>query len=166
MAAYLVAFQTTGWEAWWIVVGSLFSLGAGLFLGRYLWGRSAHSGEVALKAVSAKPQATDWEEKRSAPRYQVRPRKVLLAESSDHAGRIEGVLLNRSLGGLGLSVDQEIAGGKVLQVCLCESAEDDRWETIEVRYCRPERGRWTLGCKFLSPVSSSTCSTSCSNPTH
>jgi hypothetical protein len=152
MPAWIIAFQTAGWEPWWVGIGALLSIGAGLVLGRFIWGRHAASAVPSVNSATSASPAQDedyWREKRSSPRYQVRARKVLLAESPDHADRIEAVLLNRSLGGLGLSTDRQVEAGKSMHVCLCESDDDTRWLPIEVRYCRPERGRWALGCKFV-----------------
>jgi hypothetical protein len=135
----------------------LISIAVGLFLGRYLSLRGTSADLATEPAEQDQPHdEAYWAEKRSSPRFQVRALRVLLAESPHQTDFVEGVLLNRSLGGLGLSVDREIPAGKILQVCICESEQDNQWAVIEVRYCRPERGRWTLGCKFLETPAAST----------
>ncbi len=145
-------------ELWTIPLVALVAAGAGLFLGRYVWRRGTPAVAAAATdtvGIEAPPEHDEayWQEKRSSPRFKVRAMRALLAESPDHADQAEGVLLNHSLGGLGLSVDRQIPAGKNLYVCLCESEEDNLWRRVEVRYCRPERGRWTLGCKFLDAPS-------------
>jgi hypothetical protein len=155
MSVSILAYQTAGWETWWIGLTALISVAVGLFLGRYLSLRGTAPADTEPAEQDRPHDEAYWAEKRSSPRFQVRAMRVLLAESPNQTDFIEAVMLNRSLGGLGLSVDREIPAGKTLHVCICESERDNHWSVIEIRYCRPERGRWTLGCKFLETPATS-----------
>jgi hypothetical protein len=93
-----------------------------------------------------------WAERRSSPRHQVRQAKVLLTEPGGEP--FEGWLMNRSLGGLGLSVSRAVDVGTILTVRADGEGDITPAVEVEVRYCRLERGRWALGCKFVDALPS------------
>jgi hypothetical protein len=64
-----------------------------------------------------------------------------------------GWVLNRSGGGLGLLVDEEVTPGTVLTVTPNLGLATFEWIQVEVKSCRPERQSWLLGCQFLQKVS-------------
>ena len=163
MFTYLLAVEVAAWQLWSLPIVVALSVGVGLLLGRYLgWQPSSppavNPAPAPLPATVHEAPAPvfseqHWENKRATPRYKVHPTRALLSENADHAHAVEGVLLNRSLGGLGLSVDRQLQMGKILYVCMPDATEQADWLRVEVRYCRLERGRWTLGCKFVDAAS-------------
>jgi hypothetical protein len=155
MSFSILAVEVAPWQLWSLPLVTLVSVGVGLALGWFLAMRHMTATVVGSgpHSTGKKPASVHdekyWAEKRSSPRFVARSSHVQVTESPGHATAIEGVLLNRSLGGLGLSVDRQFQSGKILHVKVGGDAEAAGWVRVEVRYCRFERGRWTLGCKFL-----------------
>jgi hypothetical protein len=93
-------------------------------------------------------------ERRSAPRRWGGRVAVLLARPQDPAEVFEGEVLDRSQGGLNLSVPRPFSPGAVLQVFPAQAPEGLRWVPVQVRHCSPEGRRWRLGCQFLGALPS------------
>lgn len=60
----------------------------------------------------------------------------------------QGWVVNRSVGGLCLSVHQEFEPGTILAVLPAEAPPMTPWVEVEVR-CRPVEDQLELGCKFV-----------------
>jgi hypothetical protein len=58
----------------------------------------------------------------------------------------EATVLDRSPGGLSLRLGVMVLPGAVLGVQLHRGAE---WLRLEVRYARPDRGAWVVGCGYV-----------------
>jgi hypothetical protein len=163
MVSVFLDVETAPWQTWSIPTAMVLSLGVGVMLGWFLAlrrssgqpGSPDRAGEDENLAAPETPLASgeekEWEDKRGSPRHAVRPSRVLVAETPEEANAMEGVLLNRSLGGLGLSLEKELPTGRIFQVLLTADGQPS-WIPLQVRYCRPERGRWTVGCKFVDPA--------------
>lgn len=65
---------------------------------------------------------------------------------------LEGLVLNRSKGGLQLSVDQAVPVGTVLGVRASAAADNLPWVQIRVKRCRQHGETWTLGCQFVETL--------------
>ncbi len=158
MPTLLFAFDLTRTSELTVPLTALVSLALGLLLGRFLYYRPGAEAETgpAQPAPDGPPVGSEeyWAERRSAPRFSVRQLKVLLLDPKSQAEPFEGWLLNRSLGGLGLSVPRQVEAGNIISVRPADGGEVTPWVRVEVRYCRLERGRWTLGCKFVDPLPS------------
>jgi serine/threonine protein kinase len=62
-------------------------------------------------------------------------------------------LLNRSLGGLALLVEEAIEIETDVWVRPTAELYSQCWFSVRIIYCVPERIRWRVGCQFLEPVS-------------
>jgi hypothetical protein len=155
---YLFAAELPSWVMWTLPTIAVVSLGLGVVVGRRLYGpRPAAPTETPPSVQESADEGDgEWVERRSSPRHKVRQVKVLLSDVNAQAPPFEGWLLNRSLGGLGLSVPRSVESGTVLSVRQALGSEVTPWVRVEVRYCRMERGRWTLGCKFVDHLPSNT----------
>jgi hypothetical protein len=103
-----------------------------------------------MLAAAVRPQTRD---RRSDARRRGNLIPVLLSDAKGGADPFEGWVLDRSPGGLGLLVDEEVAVGAVLTVRPAKSPAKFRWLRVEVKSCRPHQTSWNLGCKFLQRVS-------------
>jgi hypothetical protein len=102
------------------------------------------------RAMDAKPGAPSPDsenELRAWPRQRQTQTKVLLTTVGGVP--FEGWILDRSLGGLGLSVSRPVEPGTVLLARATGSAVRAPRPQLEVKYCRLHRGRWRLGCQFV-----------------
>lgn len=117
---------------------------------------SPRSGDSAdgLRGGPVRPPITpvsDPGDHRGALRREGNPVEVVL-QIPDASAALTGMVLNRSRGGLLLSVAQEVDTGTFLKVLPAHAPEGTDWVAIEVRHCRPRENGWMLGCKFRQEV--------------
>jgi hypothetical protein len=86
----------------------------------------------------------------SVPR-QGNPVKILISDESTAAAK-DGLVLDRSRGGLLISRPSPVAEGAVLKVRAVEAPEGSAWIQVQVRNCRPKGDRWLLGCAFTQEL--------------
>jgi hypothetical protein len=89
-------------------------------------------------------------DRRSSPRRKGNRVEVFLTEDLKRAP-IEAWVVDRSLGGLCLIVDKQLAEGSVWQVRPRQAPQTAPWLAIEIRSCRAEGGEWEIGCRFVKP---------------
>jgi hypothetical protein len=63
-----------------------------------------------------------------------------------------GLVINRSKGGLCVSVSQPVAVGTTLQLRACQAPDDTPWIPVLVRHCGANKDRWQLGCQFVEEL--------------
>ncbi len=115
-------------------------------------GRSAKSDE---RAFTFPPPHTGMHEltgpaieQRKHPRYETQPFRLHMTLNPD-GHQIEGLVLNQSLGGLCICVQQSLPEGAVLNLQGLENSQDRIKSQVIIRHCRPHRGGWALGCQYL-----------------
>ena len=87
-------------------------------------------------------------ERRRAHRRTGMAIKVQVQEPNSPETRMEGWVIDRSVGGLGLESAHGISPGTRLQVRTpCQS---DSWALVEVKHCLDSGGQYRLGCEFVS----------------
>jgi hypothetical protein len=91
-------------------------------------------------------------ERRAALRRRGGETEVIIAPSEDGQEPAKGMVIDRSQGGLCLSVAQPVAGGSVLRLRVTNAPEDLPWIEVMVRNCRQKDERWLLGCKFVEEL--------------
>lgn len=143
------------------------SLGAGLAsaLTVYLffrfvlgWGRPSKIDEdVPIRLEPRRDVASEDDpfvhgskmDRRQALRRGGNPVQVLISDADAKAEPINGYVLDRSTGGLCLSVGEPIEEGTILTVRTTNAPVTTPWVKIEVRNCRPiSSSEWEIGCKF------------------
>jgi hypothetical protein len=90
-------------------------------------------------------------DKRSGRRRWGNPTSVYLT-SALLSGRLHGVVINRSTGGLGIFVDQKMQLGTLLEVRGVEAPRYVPSAEIEVKFCRKVRGHYIIGCQFVHEI--------------
>lgn len=103
----------------------------------------------------APPRETNWDgiERREHPRSSGSALVVEIATLESDALITTGVILDRSLGGLGLEVDSEIPEGAQFRLRLRNAGPNANWALLEVRYSRLRGKVWRLGCQFVDIAS-------------
>jgi CheY-like chemotaxis protein len=99
------------------------------------------------KGLSRTPFAN---ESRRFPRWLGNPQDVLVAPLIGASLRTLGTVINRSLGGLSLVMDEPRECGSLMRVRSMATVLE-KWLAIEVRHVRADGKRWVLGCRFLDP---------------
>jgi PilZ domain len=89
-------------------------------------------------------------DRRQALRRGGNPISVLVNDAECQGHAIKGYVLDRSTGGLCISLSAEIPAGTVLSVRTTNSHATIPWVQVEVRNCRSVGKEWELGCKFVS----------------
>jgi hypothetical protein len=67
-------------------------------------------------------------------------------------GRLHGLVVNRSTGGLALLLQQEVPAGTSIQVHSVEAPRSVPFLKLEVRHCRKAGGLFLVGCQFCEDV--------------
>lgn len=66
----------------------------------------------------------------------------------------EALVVNRSMGGLGLITNKPFNKNTILCVRAASASEALGWTQVQVRRCNPLPGnRWDVGCQFVRPPS-------------
>jgi hypothetical protein len=94
-------------------------------------------------------------EQRQAVRRKGNPVSVMISDATGRAAPWEGVVWDRSLGGLGLMVHNPVAVGTILSVRPAQASTVIPWVQVEVRSCRQKGDSWNLGCQYVKVPHSS-----------
>lgn len=73
---------------------------------------------------------------------------VRVAEAWESEGREEGLIYDRSTGGLGLELEREVPVETVLKIRSTSAPVTTPWVEVEVRNCRPMGNKYHIGCQF------------------
>ena len=140
------------WQTWGVAAAGLASCLAGLVLGRRLFVRSPGAPPVAAPAAPPPPpdpfEFGSSSEKRAALRRKGAFVEVLVTDEAQQQHPWSAWVVDRSLGGLCLSVEREVEPGTVLRVRPRNAASMAPWVEVEVKSCKTEEGVLLLGCAF------------------
>ena len=108
--------------------------------------------EPATAAVTpAPPSAGD--DRRDEGRRWGDPVEILVWYQATPKDKATAWVLNRSPGGIGFSLDQEVPEGSMLGVRPTIAPETLGSAEVEVLACQPQAGRFMLSCRFTSQPS-------------
>lgn len=88
-------------------------------------------------------------ERRGALRRGGNPVAILISDADAHTDPTQGWVVDRSTGGLCLSVPQAIPEGTVLSVRTTNAPTTVPWVQLEVKNCRLVGKEYELGCRFV-----------------
>jgi hypothetical protein len=157
----LLAYQLTPGSAVLLALGA----GAGAAVLVYLvcrfvlgWGSSANQDDTDTPVLEPRSGSVDEADpfikgsrmdRRATLRRGGNPIAVLISDAESKAQPSFGYVLDRSTGGLCLSVAAPIPEGTLLTVRTNHAPQTVPWVRVEVRNCRPVSDKeWELGCKF------------------
>jgi hypothetical protein len=129
----------------------LTSTGLALLIGGVLlrWRRSSPRLKQTALAVPDPFTHGSATEKRASFRRMGNPVKVLVSDEEARARPTEGWVMDRSVGGLCLSVPHEMSNNTILSVRTVSAPTEIPWVRVQVKRCRPLEGHWELGCEFV-----------------
>jgi hypothetical protein len=107
----------------------------------------ATADEESSPTSSESPTAKADNERRSWPRRK-RALQVVLQDTGGESDPFPAWVMDRSLGGLGLSVDQPLEEGTMLRVRRRNAPPDVPWVEIQVKSVRIKETTWEVGCQF------------------
>ncbi|HZT78831.1 MAG TPA: hypothetical protein VFA26_01305 [Gemmataceae bacterium] len=154
LATPLADLALPPWEVVVIPVIGLLTAGTALVVGRVLIQRRAARVPPAPPAPAPSGSRDPFVhgsalEKRTALRRAGNPVQVLISDEEAAEPPVAGWVLDRSTGGLRLSVFDPMECGTVLSVKPKCAADTIPWIKLEVRSCRKEASGWVLGCQFV-----------------
>jgi len=120
----------------------------------FLWTRTAREEGEETVAVAPTTKRDPFVHGSTSERRTSLRRKGTQVEVGlrDVDGRSElgtGWVIDRSMGGICLAVNDEFDAGHTLHVRPLKGSQTVPWTTVEVRSCRRKDGRWELGCQFV-----------------
>ena len=95
------------------------------------------------------PNADSGEERRASARRTGRAVRVFLTDAGANTKLVDGWVLDRSLGGICLSLYEAVQVGEVLRLMPENAPAGTPWVEVEVRSVRLDGGRHELHCQFL-----------------
>jgi len=143
-----------GWEVWGVVGAGVVAAFLAFVVGRRLLAGQPTGQPPGLPRRPASPAPLDpfeigsRSEKRSAVRRKGSSVEVELVLEGHPGPPTRGWVQDRSVGGLGLSVESEFACGTLLKVRPRNVPATAPWVEIEVRSCKPGDNGWLIGCSF------------------
>jgi hypothetical protein len=90
-------------------------------------------------------------ERRQAPRRPGSQVAVLVADALGQSPPYRGIVIDRSVGGVRLGVDQAVEVGTILSIRPAHAPPMIPWTQVEVIHLRRADGGWVLGCQFVQP---------------
>jgi hypothetical protein len=91
------------------------------------------------------------QDRRSAPRRAAGNRVEVFLTTDAQVTPMLGWVVDRSVGGLCLSVEEPLSEGTILNIRPRKAPQTAPWLTIEIRSCRPDGSTWEVGCRFVQP---------------
>lgn len=139
-----------------IVVGGAVAVLVLTFL--FLSNRRRRAPAVALDSAPAAPneeKALNWAppeqsyaDRRESVRRDGVPIRVVLSSSTFRNGVSDGIVVDRSTGGLKLVLKSAVAPGSLMQVRAANAPDTVGFVTIIIRSCRTEGDQFVVGCEF------------------
>ena len=91
-------------------------------------------------------------DRRASPRRSGNPVKILVSQAGPEGEHFKGLAVNRSRGGLCLSVDRPVEVGQVIHVRAAHAPDGLPWVEMRVKRCQTNGERWRLGCQFVAEL--------------
>ncbi|HLJ92303.1 MAG TPA: PilZ domain-containing protein [Gemmataceae bacterium] len=104
-----------------------------------------------LAALAPRPQQAKGRDRRTSVRRKGNPVGIVLL-AGDGTNAEPGLVLNRSKGGLCVTLSSPVAVGTTVQIRACQAPEDAPWVSIVVRHCVSKGKQWQLGCQFVEEL--------------
>jgi hypothetical protein len=136
-------FDAARWESWIIPIAGALCTGLALVVGWTLL-RQRRAPEAKENAPTA-----GTAEQRKASRRLVCGVEVRIVDAQPPVESVVGWVMDRSAGGLGLSVDKAVSVGTILRLLPCQAPAGTACLEVRVKRCQREDCRWTLGCRFV-----------------
>jgi hypothetical protein len=109
---------------------------------------SAPNPVTEEKVLNWAPPEQSYADRRGAIRREGSPVHVTIASSTFRSGFGDGVILDRSTGGLRIIVAAAIAPGTTMQVRAAGAPDTVGFVTVIVRSCRKNGDFFEVGCEF------------------
>src|SRR6516164_9070066 len=160
-AQFALILDVSHWELWAVPLVGLTSAGLTFLVCRTVM-RPSNQGLSRPKPSKPQPNPFDHEsatayygralkqtERRASLRRPGKMIKVLISDAEATASPIKGWVIDRSLGGLGLSVPKPVPEDIILSVRAVDAPANTPWVKVKVKRCTADEDRWEIGCQYL-----------------
>jgi hypothetical protein len=139
------------WPVWTGFVAGVLSAGLTFAVGRVLYRKPRRQPPPSRENTTSRDPFIHGSasERRTSLRRTGKPVKVYVSDAEGKAKPVEGWVVDRSMGGLCLSVYQPVPVRTTLTVRTVTAPSDTPWVQVEVKRCQVQEDRWELGCQFL-----------------
>lgn len=142
-----------GFETWGIVgIGALATMLA-FWLGRLTAGKPPVQEEIYYEPEMDPFSVGSPAEKRASARRSGNPIEIYLAARERIHPPMHAWVVDRSIGGLRIRVEQQVASGTILRARPRQAPPGAPWVEIEVKSCSRDGTDWQIGCAYLQPPS-------------
>lgn len=107
----------------------------------------------SLDLTAGQPALPGGQDRRANIRRQGNQVSVLLSDIRAQSKPHDGIVIDRSTGGLKIACMSELPAGTVLSIRTANAPDDIPWVQIQVRSCVTQDGYYDLGCRFLEQPS-------------
>ena len=144
-------------ELWLGVAAGMVSMSLALMFGRMVLGRRREPhGPPPPKEARPVPDPFDHgsaSERRSSLRRCGKQVRVFITDREGKAKPVEGWVMDRSMGGLCLSLYEPVEKEATLKIMVDNAPVGTPWVEIEIKTMRLDGDRYEVGCQFLRPPS-------------
>jgi hypothetical protein len=143
--------KPASWQTWAIPVAGLCAAWLTLFAGRFFlarW-RAGRAEQTAGGPVHDPFDHGSVTERRAAPRREGSHVEVLVRGAEAAQEPVRAWVIDRSMGGVCLLLNEEAAPGTVLSVMPRRAPPGTPWVHAEVRSCKREKDGYEVGCRFV-----------------
>jgi hypothetical protein len=138
------------WQTWAIPAAGMLAALLSLVVGRLIFSRSRSRGEAAADKPTHDPfDQGSVTERRGSARRKGNVVEVLVTGSDTEEEPARGWVVDRSMGGLCLTLNEEVAPGTVLNLKPRNGPPATPWVEVEVRSCKKDRSGYEVGCQFI-----------------
>jgi hypothetical protein len=115
------------------------------------WGIGGGTAAAVERSLEWLPREDDATDRRRAERRAGPPTPIRVAAApvADMRLAAEGLVLDRSTGGLCVAARDRYAEGDHMYVRSETAPAGSPWVAVTVQYCREHRGLYLVGCEFL-----------------
>jgi PilZ domain len=149
---YLPSFfdEPPSWQTCAIPAAGLLAALLSLFVGRFLLARSRTRQKQAAHGPAHDPfDHGSVTERRGTPRRKGNAVEVLITDAEAAGEPVRAWVVDRSMGGLCLHLNDELAPGTVLSLKPRNGPPATPWVQVEVRSCKKDRSGYETGCQFV-----------------
>jgi len=153
LAQHVIEIDPSAWAPWAAPAAGVLAAGIVFFVGWLIVGQRRARRKmptVVRESTEVDPfvQASP-RDRRSALRRGGNPVAILISDAEARAKPSSGWVIDRSTGGLCLSVSEPVVEGTILSVRTSNAPETIPWVQLEVKNCRAVGGEYELGCQFV-----------------
>jgi len=147
----LLELDLSSWRTWVILVAGLAAAALVFLGGRFLFMHLWRQPPKALTPRPHRPLASDPKERRTSRRRGGKLKGMIFVRADTAEAPARALLVDRSSGGIRLSVPEAIGPGALLNIRNTSASLETPWVQVEVVHCQAVGSGWEIGCRFTEP---------------